>query len=112
MTTGRPVNSTARKFQPYLGNLLYCLTIAALAVFVYRGYIIEGKVDIRPDFIGQAIPFDRFAQDFEKEYDETPLWYPHIFGGMPFQASGTYHHLQYSFEAVINAVLPDRLISA
>ena len=112
LTTGRPVNSTARKLQPYLGNLLYCLTIAVIAVFVYRGYIIEGKVDIRPDFIGQAIPFDRFAQDFEEEFDETPLWYPHIFGGMPFQASGTYHHLQYSFEALINAVLPDRLISA
>ncbi|MDD9948907.1 MAG: hypothetical protein OXU48_05180, partial [candidate division Zixibacteria bacterium] len=83
-----------------------------LAVFVYRGYILEGKTDIRPDFIGQAIPFDRFAQDFEEEFDETPLWYPHIFGGMPFQASGTYHHLQYSYEALINAVLPDRLISA
>ncbi|MCY3553812.1 MAG: YfhO family protein [Gemmatimonadetes bacterium] len=89
-----------------------CLIIAALAVFVYRGYIIEGKVDIRPDFIGQAIPFDRFAQDFVEKFDETPLWYPHIFGGMPFQASGTYHHLQYSFEALINAVLPDVLISA
>lgn len=112
VTTGRPVDSTARKLQPDLGNLLYCLIIAVLAVFVYRGYIIEGKVDIRPDFIGQAIPFDRFAQGFEREFDETPLWYPHIFGGMPFQASGTYHHLQYSFEALVNAVLPDVLISA
>ena len=97
---------------PYLQDVLLCLAIAVLAVFVYRGYIIEGKVDIRPDFVGQAIPFDRFAQDFEEAYDETPLWYPHIFGGMPFQASGTYHHLQYSYEALINAVLPDRLISA
>ena len=101
-----------RSLHPYILDGLLCLVIAVLAVFVYRGYIIEGKVDIRPDFIGQAIPFDRFAQDFEKAYDETPLWYPHIFGGMPFQASGTYHHLQYSFEALINAVLPDRLIGA
>ncbi|MXY50252.1 MAG: YfhO family protein [Gemmatimonadetes bacterium] len=112
VTTGRPGSPKARKLQPYLGNLLLCLIIAALAVFVYRGYILEGKVDIRPDFIGQAIPFDRFAQDFEEAFDETPLWYPHIFGGMPFQASGTYHHLQYSFEALVNAVLPDRLIDA
>lgn len=111
VTTGRSANATSRKLQPYLGNLLFCLIIAVLAVFVYRGYILEGKTDIRPDFIGQAIPFDRFAQDFEEEFDETPLWYPHIFGGMPFQASGTYHHLQYSYEALINAVLPDRLIS-
>lgn len=101
-----------RSLHPYIQDGLLCLVIAVLAVFVYRGYIIEGKVDIRPDFIGQAIPFDRFAQDFEEEFDETPLWYPHIFGGMPFQASGTYHHLQYSFEALINAALPDRLISA
>lgn len=109
---GSQRDRTTDGLNPYIQDGLLCLAIAALAVFVYRGYIIEGKVDIRPDFIGQAIPFDRFAKDFEKEYDETPLWYPHIFGGMPFQASGTYHHLQYSFEAVINAVLPDRLISA
>ncbi len=102
----------ARRLHPVIQDALFCLIIAVLAVFVYRGYIIEGKVDIRPDFIGQAIPFDRFAQDFDAAFDETPLWYPHIFGGMPFQASGTYHHLQYSFEALINAVLPDGLISA
>ncbi len=106
------VNPTPRKLQNSLGDLLFCLIIAALAVFVYRGYIIEGRMDIRPDFIGQAIPFDRFAQDFESQSGETPLWYPHIFGGMPFQASGTYHHLQYSFEALVNAILPDGLIGA
>lgn len=103
---------TAQGLHPLVRDALFCLIIAALAVFVYRGYIIDGKMDIRPDFIGQAIPFDRFAQDFEGQSGETPLWYPHIFGGMPFQASGTYHHLQYSFEALINAVLPDGLISA
>lgn len=109
---GSQRDQTVESLNPYVLDGLLYLAIAALAVFVYRGYIIEGKVDIRPDFIGQAIPFDRFAQDFDKEFDETPLWYPHIFGGMPFQASGTYHHLQYSYEALINAVLPDRLISA
>ena len=97
---------------PFVLDILFCLIITALAVFVYRGYIIDGKMDIRPDFIGQAIPFDRFAQDFEGQSGETPLWYPHIFGGMPFQASGTYHHLQYSFEALVNALLPDGLIRA
>ena len=103
---------TARTLHPYIQDALFCLAIAVLAVFVYRGYIIEGRMDIRPDFIGQAIPFDRFAQDFDSTFGETPLWYPHIFGGMPFQASGTYHHLQYSFEALVNAVLPDGLIGA
>ena len=103
---------THRSFHPVVLDALVCLIIAVLAVFVYRGYIIEGKVDIKPDFIGQAIPFDRFAQDFDKQFGETPLWYPHIFGGMPFQASGTYHSLQYSFEALVSAVMPDRLIGA
>lgn len=109
---GSQRDRTVESLNPYVQDVLLCLVIAVLAVFVYRGYIVEGKVDIRPDFIGQAIPFDRFAQKFEAAFDETPLWYPHIFGGMPFQASGTYHHLQYSFEALINAVLPDRLIGA
>ena len=103
---------TSQGLHPLVRDGLFCLIIAALAVFVYRGFIIDGKTDIRPDFIGQAIPFDRFAQDFVREFDETPLWYPHIFGGMPFQASGTYHHLQYSFEALVNAILPDGLIGA
>ena len=103
---------TFEGLHPLVRDLLCCLVIAVLAVFVYRGYIFEGKADIRPDFIGQAIPFDRFAQDFRSESGETPLWYPHIFGGMPFQASGTYHHLQYSFEALVNAVLPDGLVGA
>lgn len=103
---------TVKGIHPLVQDALYCLIIAALAVFVYRGYIIDGRMDIRPDFIGQAIPFDRFAQDFESQSGETPLWYPHVFGGMPFQASGSYHHLQYSFESLVNAVLPDGLIGA
>lgn len=103
---------TVEGIHPLVLDALYCLIIAALAVFVYRGYIIDGRMDIRPDFIGQAIPFDRFAQDFESQSGETPLWYPHVFGGMPFQASGSYHHLQYSFESLVNAVLPDGLIGA
>ena len=103
---------TDRSPHPLVQDALFCLIIAMLAVFVYRGYIIDGKMDIRPDFVGQAIPFDRFAQDFKSGSGETPLWYPHVFGGMPFQASGTYHHLQYSYEALVNAVLPDGLIGA
>ena len=103
---------TVRSFHPVVLDALVCLIIAVLAVFVYRGYIIEGKTDITPDIVSQGAPFNRFAVEYEKRYDETPLWYPHIFGGMPFQASGTYHSLQYSFEALVNAVMPDRLVGA
>lgn len=91
---------------------MLCLIFVVLAVFVYRDYIIAGKMDVTPDVVGAGAPFDRFVQDFDQRYDETPLWYPHVFGGMPFQASGSYHHLQYSFEALVNAILPDGLIGA
>ncbi len=95
---------------PAVRDVLLCLIFVILGIFVYRDYIIDGKMDVTPDFIGVAVPFDRFDQDFEKRYGETPLWYPHIFGGMPYQASGSYQQLQYSFEALVNAIVPNRLI--
>ena len=91
---------------------MLCLIFVVLAVFVYRDYIIAGKMDVTPDVVGAGAPFDRFVEDFDQRYGETPLWYPHIFGGMPFQASGSYHHLQYSFESLVNTVLPKELINA
>ena len=97
---------------PAIRDVLLCLILVALGVFVYRAYIFDGKTDITPDIIGVGAPFDRFVQDFHDQYDEAPLWYPHIFGGMPFQASGSYHHLQYSFEALVNTIVPKGLINA
>ena len=91
---------------PILQDALFCLCLAMLAVFVYRGYIIEGKVDVSPDTISQAGPIDQFTNDFVKKYDTTPLWYPHIFGGMPFQASGSFQSLQYSFESLVMSIVP------
>lgn len=97
---------------PAIRDALICFIFVVLGVFIYRAYIFEGKTDITPDIVGVGAPFDRFVQDFHDQYDEAPLWYPHIFGGMPFQASGSYHHLQYSFEALVNAILPKGLIDA
>ena len=91
---------------------MLCLVFVVLAAFVYRDYIFAGKMDVTPDVVGAGAPFDRFVQDFDQQYGDTPLWYPHIFGGMPFQASGSYHHLQYSFESLVNTVLPMGLINA
>ena len=97
---------------PAIRDALICFIFVVLGVFVYRAYIFEGKTDITPDIIGVGAPFDRFVQEYHDQYDESPLWYPHIFGGMPFQASGSYHHLQYSFEALVNAILPKGLVDA
>ena len=93
-------------------DAIVCLILVALTVFVYRDYIFEGKVVITPDTISTSAPFDRFTDEFAERYEGAPLWYPHIFGGMPYQASGSYHHLQYSFESLINAILPSQLIKA
>ncbi|HCQ02033.1 MAG TPA: hypothetical protein DIT99_15680, partial [Candidatus Latescibacteria bacterium] len=80
---------------PILQDVLLCLCLVLLAIFVYRGYIIDGRVDVSPDTVSQAGPIDQFTYDFIEKYDTTPLWYPHIFGGMPFQASGSFQSLQY-----------------
>lgn len=109
---GQLKNHGVKVLHPAIRDALICFIFVVLGVFVYRAYIFEGKTDITPDIIGVGAPFDRFVQEYHDQYDEAPLWYPHIFGGMPFQASGSYHHLQYSFEALVNAVLPDRLIGA
>ncbi len=90
-------------------DILLCFGLFLLLVFVYRDYIIEGKVDVVPDSLNQGAPFDRFAVEFSETYDSTPLWYPHIFSGMPFQASGSYQSLQYSYETLLLILLPDSL---
>ena len=109
---GRLKKDSDRVLHPAIRDALICFIFVVLGVFVYRAYIFDGKTDITPDIMGVGAPFDRFVQGFHDQYDEAPLWYPHIFGGMPFQASGSYHHLQYSFEALVNAVLPKGLIDA
>tara|TARA_B100000029_G_scaffold198492_1_gene196600 strand:- start:31619 stop:34066 length:2448 start_codon:yes stop_codon:yes gene_type:complete len=93
-------------------DIILCLIVLLLAIFIYRDFIIAGKVDITPDTISSSVPFDQFTKRFQKNSQETPLWYPHIFSGMPYQASGSYHNLQYSFEALVNAIIPKPLVSA
>jgi hypothetical protein len=102
----------ASSLPPIAQDLLFCLALAVLAVFVYRGYIIEGKVDVSPDTVSQGAPIDKFVDEFTATYHTTPLWWPHIFSGMPFQASGTYQSLQYTFETLIMAVIPYDLFNA
>ncbi|MBT5872648.1 MAG: YfhO family protein [Candidatus Latescibacteria bacterium] len=92
-----------------LRDILVCFVIFLILVFVYRAYIIEGKIDVVADTINQGAPFDQFAKSYRDQYDATPLWYPHIFSGMPFQASGSYQSLQYSYEALLQLIVPNSL---
>lgn len=94
---------------PALRDILVCLVLFLILVFVYRAYIIEGKIDVVADTINQGAPFDKFAKSYRDQYNATPLWYPHIFSGMPFQASGSYQSLQYSYEALLQAIVPNSL---
>lgn len=105
-------SGTPFTFHPMVHDALLCLAIAVLILFVYRGYIIEGKVDVSPDTVSQGAPIDKFVDEFSATDNTTPLWYPYIFSGMPFQASGSYQSLQYSFETVIMTLLPDSLYFA
>lgn len=91
---------------PVVQDALICLGLFLLVVFVFRGYIIEGKINVAPDMVSQGAPFDRFAREFTETYHTTPLWYPYIFSGMPFQASGTYHNPQFTYEGLLVELLP------
>ena len=97
---------------PLVRDVLFCFIFVVLAIYVYRDYVIAGKIDLTPDYVGVAVPFDRFKQDFEDRFREIPLWYPHIFGGMPFQASGSDQELQFSIESLINVIFPEELVRA
>ncbi|MBI4552169.1 MAG: YfhO family protein [Candidatus Latescibacteria bacterium] len=97
------------KLHPIVGDALIILILFLLLVFVYRGFIIEGKVAVSADTLIQGAPFDQFVRLCAETYHTPPLWYPNIFSGMPFQASGTYQHLQYTYEGLLRRILPDVL---
>lgn len=111
--TKKPVRQGNTLFSryPFLPDVLICLGILCILIFVFRGYIIDGKTDASPDTISQAAPFNKFSSTVTTEYNEKPLWIPHIFSGMPFQASGTIHD-QYTFETLMRAILPTGLFNA
>lgn len=87
-------------------NLLIFIFLFLLIVIIYRDFIFFNKEISIPDFQSQAVVFNKFAKDYSASHHEYPLWYPYIFSGMPFQASGTYH-IQYTLMNIIEYLLPN-----
>lgn len=98
-------SGTTSTFHPMVYDALVGLALLVVLIFVYRGYIIEGKVDVHPDTLSQGAPFSKFSEEFTNTFHETPLWDPYLFSGMPFQASGT-THIQYTYERLVQFLFP------
>ncbi len=74
-------------------------------VFLYQEPVLEGQKLSIGDVKTQGMIFEKYKDDYYEAYGEHALWYPYIFCGMPFHASGTYR-LQYTLETLYK-VFPD-----
>jgi hypothetical protein len=84
-------------------KVIFFFAIFAGLVFMYQEPIFDNmKLDIG-DLKGSGIPFDEFRVNLEETHGEPALWIPHIFGGMPFHASGSYR-IRYTLETFIAAL--------
>lgn len=82
--------------------LMTALLFAAL-IFLYQEPVLKGENLAIADVKSQGIIFEKNKVEYKDQYGEYPQWYPYIFGGMPFQASGTYR-LQYTIETLYKVV--------
>ena len=73
-------------------------------IFFYQEPIVYGEKLIISDVISQGIIFGQYRDSFIDNNDNYPLWYPYIFCGMPFHASGTYR-LQYNLETLYKILM-------
>jgi len=83
-------------------TLMLVLLFSAI-VFLYQEPVIKGEKLSIADVKSQGIIFEKNKTDYIDEFGEYPQWYPYIFGGMPFQASGTYR-LQYTIETLYKII--------
>lgn len=72
-------------------------------VFLYQEPIINGQKLAIGDVKSQGLIFEKHKDNYQTEFGEHALWYPYIFCGMPFHASGTYR-LQYTLETLYKIV--------
>ncbi len=109
-STTRSRRTAIPAIPPLVSDILIGFVLFLILVVVFRGYIVEGKVDVRPDTINQGEPVSKFINTYIETYGSDPLWFPHVFSGMPLQASGTSHHVQYTYEKLINSLIPKALL--
>ena len=85
------------------------LVLISSIVFIYQEPIVYGEKLIISDVISQGIIFGNYRDSFIDNNDNYPLWYPYIFCGMPFHASGTYR-LQYNLETLYK-IFPNDILN-
>lgn len=86
------------------------LIIFTIILFLYQDSVFKGyKLNIA-DVKSQGVIFDHYRTDYEKTYNDYPLWYPYIFCGMPFHASGTYR-IRYTLETFYQ-IIPEFMRSS
>ena len=73
----------------------------ALVLFLYRDVALFGKMFISADTISQGAVFTKYGFDQLKAH-RFPLWYPHIFSGMPFFASMSFDHVVYPIRFILD----------
>jgi len=70
----------------------------ALVLFLYRDVAFFNKMFVSADTIAQGVVFWKFG--FEQGF--WPLWYPHIFSGMPFFASMSFDLFVYPVRIILH----------
>ena len=92
-------------FHKYIFMVLFFITCI---VYLYQEPVLYGEKLTISDVRSQGIIFGNYRDNFIEKYDDYPLWYPYIFCGMPFHASGTYR-LQYNLETIYKIIPSDIL---
>lgn len=96
------------KLNRYVKTWILMLSLIFIGIiFLYQEPILKGQRLAIGDVKTQGLIFEKYKDDYYKEHGEHALWYPYIFCGMPFHASGTYR-LQYTLETIYK-VVPDFL---
>ncbi len=91
--------------------LITILVVIGVIGFIYSDFITGGMERTSQDYIKQAMPINQFVDSEKDGIFNYPLWYNDIFGGMPFQASGTYH-IKLNLESVVRGLMPASVFSA
>ena len=97
------------RFPFYLNSNLHQIPFPKVSiVFLYQEPVLRGQKLAIGDVKTQGLIFEKYRNDYQAEFGEKALWYPYIFCGMPFHASGTYR-LQYNLETIYK-IIPDDIL--
>ena len=102
---GEKINHHTSQWKPW--TIMILILIMGI-VFLYQEPVLRGQKLSIGDVKTQGLIFEKYRNDYQAEFGEKALWYPYIFCGMPFHASGTYR-LQYNLETIYK-IIPDDIL--